>query len=87
MLLFETSYIILSYVALRPSHFTAEERVPGTHCIGGLLSPRARLGSVRKRKFLAIPGLEPEPLGCPACSHSKSYIFFQMPITMPCRAV
>jgi hypothetical protein len=54
----------------RPGHFTPGERVPGTHWIGGWVSPRAGLDDVEKRKFLTLPGFELQPLGCPARSQS-----------------
>jgi hypothetical protein len=34
-----------------PSHFTSNERAPGTQCIGGWLGPRASLDAVVKRKI------------------------------------
>jgi hypothetical protein len=34
------------------------------------VKPRVGLDEVEKRKFLTIPGLELQPLGRPACSHS-----------------
>jgi hypothetical protein len=51
--------------ASRPGRFTPGERAPGTHWIGWV-DPRADLGDMEKRKFLALPGLEHRPLGCPA---------------------
>jgi hypothetical protein len=41
--------------------FTPGERAPGTHYIGGCVGPRAGLDDVEKKKFLALPGLEPHP--------------------------
>jgi hypothetical protein len=46
----------------RPGCFTPEERAPGTHWIGGWVSPKASLNDVEKRKFLTLPGLELNPL-------------------------
>jgi hypothetical protein len=37
--------------ALRPGRFTPRERAPGTHWIGGSVSPRAVLDAVVKRKI------------------------------------
>jgi hypothetical protein len=41
------------------------EKVPGTHWLGGWV-----VDDVEKRKFLALPGLELRPLGCPNRSQS-----------------
>jgi hypothetical protein len=54
--------------ASRPGRFTAGERHPSTHWIGGWVDPRAGLEDVEKRKFLTLPGLELKPLGRPALS-------------------
>jgi hypothetical protein len=35
-------------LASRPGRFTPEERVPGTHWIGGWVDPRASLDNVEK---------------------------------------
>jgi hypothetical protein len=43
--------------ALRPSRFTTNERIPGTHWIGGWVDPRAILDAMVKRK---IPSLRRE---------------------------
>jgi hypothetical protein len=43
---------------------------PGTHWLGGCVNPRAGLDDVKKRKFLALPGLELRPLGRPASSYT-----------------
>jgi hypothetical protein len=40
---------------------------PGTHFIGGWVGPRVGL-DVMKKGFLALPGIEPRPLGSPARS-------------------
>jgi hypothetical protein len=34
------------------------------------VGPRTGLDDMEKRKFLTLPGLEPRPLGRPACSQS-----------------
>jgi hypothetical protein len=54
----------------RPGRFTAKERAPGTHWIGGWVDPRAGLDDVKKRNFLTPLGLELRSLGCPARSQS-----------------
>jgi hypothetical protein len=54
--------------ASRPGHFTPGERANDTHCIGGLVGPRAGLNDIEERKFLTLPGLELRPLGRPARS-------------------
>jgi hypothetical protein len=58
-----------------PVRFTPGERIPGIHCIGGWVGPRAGLDDMAKRKFLIIPGLELRPrsqslcrLRCPGSS-------------------
>jgi hypothetical protein len=56
--------------ASRPGRITPDERVPGTHWLGGWVGPRAGVDDVDKRKFLSLPGLELRPLGRPACSQS-----------------
>jgi hypothetical protein len=56
--------------ALRPDRFTPEERVPGTHWIGGWVDPRASVDDVEKRKFLTLLGLELRPLSRPARNQS-----------------
>jgi hypothetical protein len=55
--------------ASRFGRFTAWERAPGTHWIGGCVGSRAGLDNV-KRKFLTLPGLELQPIGRTARSHS-----------------
>jgi hypothetical protein len=49
------------WLASRPGSFTPGERAPGTHWIGSWVGPRAGLDDVEKRKFLTLPGLEPQP--------------------------
>jgi hypothetical protein len=56
--------------ASRPVRLTPGERVPGTHCTGGWVGPRAGLDDVDKWKFLPPPGLELRPIGRPARSQS-----------------
>jgi hypothetical protein len=41
--------------ASHSGRFTAGERVPGTHWIGGWLNLRAGLDNMEKRKFLTLP--------------------------------
>jgi hypothetical protein len=48
--------------------FTLREGAHGNHSIGGWVGHRAGLDGVEKRKFLALQGLEPRPLGRPARS-------------------
>jgi hypothetical protein len=45
--------------ASHPGCFTAGERAPGTHWIGGWVGPRASLEAVEKRKILPQPEFEP----------------------------
>jgi hypothetical protein len=47
----------------RPGRFTAGERTPSTHWIGGWVDPRAGQDDLEKRKFFTLPGLEIRPLG------------------------
>jgi hypothetical protein len=44
-----------------PCRFAPEERVPGTHWIGGWVGPRAGLDDAEKRKFLTLTELELRP--------------------------
>jgi hypothetical protein len=46
-----------------PGCFTLRQTAPGTHGIGGWVSPRAGLDDLKKRKFFTLPGLEVKPLG------------------------
>jgi hypothetical protein len=57
--------------ASRPDHFTPRESAPATFWIGGWVDLRAGLDDVENRKFLTLPGLELQPLGCSACSQSQ----------------
>jgi hypothetical protein len=52
----------------RPGRFIPGERAPGTHWLGGWVSPIGGLDAAEKRKFLTLPGLE---LG-PASSQSPT---------------
>jgi hypothetical protein len=45
---------------LRPLYL--REWASDTHCIGGLVDPRASLGDMEKWKFLTLAGLEVRPL-------------------------
>jgi hypothetical protein len=54
--------------ASRPDRFTPGERGPGIHWIGEWVKARADLDDAQKRKFLALPGLELQPIGLPARS-------------------
>jgi hypothetical protein len=58
--------------ASRRGRFTAGERAPGAHWIGGWVGPRAGLNDVEKRKFLTLLGLELRSLGRPARSGYSS---------------
>jgi hypothetical protein len=58
--------------ASRTSRFTPGERASGTHWIGDWADPWAVLDDVKRRKFLALPGLELRPLGRSARSQSLS---------------
>jgi hypothetical protein len=49
----------------RPGRFTPEERIPGTHWMGGWVGSRAGMNDVEKRKLLTLPGFELRPLGRP----------------------
>jgi hypothetical protein len=51
--------------ASRPGRF-----IPGTHCIGDWVGPRACLDHTENRKFSFVPGLELRLLGRPARSYS-----------------
>jgi hypothetical protein len=48
-------------------------RDPGTHWIGGFVSPRAGL-DVEKRKFLTLPGVKLQPL----CRPAHSQLLYQL---------
>jgi hypothetical protein len=39
---------------------------PGTHWLGGWLSPKTGLDDVERRQILPLPGLELRPVGRPA---------------------
>jgi hypothetical protein len=46
-------------VSFRPGCFTPEERIPGTHWIGGLVGSRSGLGAVEKVNPLTLLIIEP----------------------------
>jgi hypothetical protein len=54
--------------ASRPGRFTSGEKAPGTHWIGGWVSPKTGLDDIEGRKILPLPGIEPHLLGRPAHS-------------------
>jgi hypothetical protein len=58
-------------VSFTPRPPYPRERAPGTHCIGGLVDPRAGLDDMEKWKFLTLPGLELRPLGRPGLEKSN----------------
>jgi hypothetical protein len=76
--IWESGYIIHIFLTLalagskwsasRPSRFILRERAPGIYWIGGWVDPRASLDDMEKRKFFTLPGLELQPLACPARS-------------------
>jgi hypothetical protein len=47
--------------ASRPGRFTARERAPSIHWIGGWVEPRAGLDDAENRKFLTLSILEFRP--------------------------
>jgi hypothetical protein len=58
--------------ALCPRCFTAEEKAPITHWIGGWMDYKSGLHALDKRKILLpLPGIELRLLRCPACSLSR----------------
>jgi hypothetical protein len=59
-----------SAVSFTPRPLYPREKAPGTHCIGGWVSPRAGLGDTKMITFLTLPRLELRPLGRPARSLS-----------------
>jgi hypothetical protein len=54
----------------RPGRFIAGEKAPETHGIDDWVGPRTGLDAVEKRIILPLLGLELQPLGRPARSHS-----------------
>jgi hypothetical protein len=58
--------------ASRPARFTPGQITPGTHWIGGRVSPRGSLDDVENTKFLAPTGLEFRPLDHPGRFQSLS---------------
>jgi hypothetical protein len=67
---FTTALVGGEWSVSRFGRFTHGENVPGTHCIGDWVDPRAGLEDVEKRKFFTLLGLELRPLGRPVCSQS-----------------
>jgi hypothetical protein len=58
----------------RPGRFSAGERAPGTHWIGGWVDPRAGLNDVEKRKFWPCRYLNSDPsLVQPVASRYTNY--------------
>jgi len=49
-------------VSFTPHRFTPGVRDPGTHCIGGVVGPRARMDMAVKRELLSLPlpGIKPQ---------------------------
>jgi hypothetical protein len=64
---FLTSALVAGeWSASRHGRFTAGERAPGTHWIGGWVGPRAGLDDMEKWKFFPSSRLKLRPLGLPA---------------------
>jgi hypothetical protein len=57
-------------VSFAPRPLFSWGNTPWTHWIGGWVNPRAGLDELEKRKFLALLGVELQPLGRPARSQS-----------------
>ena len=55
------------YSASRPSHLTADERVPGVGWTEGWVDPRAG-PNAREEAFLTLPRIGPQFFTSPACS-------------------
>jgi hypothetical protein len=74
MHIFLTSALAVSeWSASCPCGFTPKERAPGTHWIVWV-DPRAGLDAVKKRKFLTLLGLNPDPsLVQPVASRYTDY--------------
>jgi hypothetical protein len=53
-----SSLVELELSASCPGHFTAGERAPDAHGIGGWEGPRTGLDDVEKRRFLTLLELE-----------------------------
>jgi hypothetical protein len=69
--IFFTAALVGSEWSASPTgRLTLRKRAPGTHWIGGWVSPSAGLDDVEKRTFLTLPELELGPLGRPARSQS-----------------
>jgi hypothetical protein len=58
------------WLASRPARFTAGERAPNTHWMGGWVDPRVGLDDVERITFLTLPGLELRTQVRPAPSQS-----------------
>jgi hypothetical protein len=56
--------------ASRPGRSTPGEKAPGTHGIGGWVSPRTGLDELERRRILPLPELELRSLGRSARSQS-----------------
>jgi hypothetical protein len=62
--------------ASRPGRFTPGEKARDTLWIGGWVDPRAGMDDLEKRKFLALPGLELQPLSRPARSQPLYRLYY-----------
>jgi hypothetical protein len=61
---------------LQAPAISLEEKGPGTHCIGGRVSPSLSRHCAGDKSFLPLPGVKPRFLGCPLRSpslHRLSY--------------
>jgi hypothetical protein len=68
---FLTSTIFASELSgSRPGHSIPVERAPDTNRMRDWVNPRGVLDAVDDRKFLTVPRLELQTLGCPICSQS-----------------
>jgi hypothetical protein len=63
-----------------PAAIPPGDRVPGTLSIGGWVGSKVGPDDIEKRKFLILPGLEPQTFGRPA--HIQSLYHFQMKFQM-----
>jgi hypothetical protein len=54
----------------RPGRFTPGNKAPGSHRVGGWVSPTACLDAMEKRKSLTLPGFELRLLSRPVSSQS-----------------
>jgi hypothetical protein len=62
------------------------EKASVTHWIGGWVGPRTDLQDVEKGKIVPLPGLELQPLGCPARSQSLYWLRYPGSILNECHA-